>query len=53
VRRPALIQSGWPDGAIVADNTLDAYVSRIRTKLREAGREEQIANVRGVGYRLQ
>ena len=27
VRRAALIQAGWPDGAIVSDNTLDAYVS--------------------------
>jgi two-component system OmpR family response regulator len=52
VRRAALVAAGWPDGAIVHDNTLDAYVARIRRKLREAGSEEAIATVRGVGYRL-
>ncbi|MHB8689782.1 MAG: response regulator transcription factor [Solirubrobacteraceae bacterium] len=53
VRRAALIQAAWPDGAIVHQNTLDAYVSRIRSKLRQAGREERISNVRGVGYILR
>jgi two-component system response regulator MprA len=53
VRRAALIRAAWPDGAIVQENTLDAYVSRIRAKLREAGRDERITNVRGVGYVLR
>jgi two-component system response regulator MprA len=53
VRRPALIAAGWPDGAIVSDNTLDAYISRLRAKLKAAGRPERITNLRGVGYRLQ
>jgi two-component system response regulator MprA len=53
VRRVELIRAAWPDGAIVSENTLDAYISRIRTKLRKAGREEEIANVRGVGYVLK
>ncbi len=52
VRRQTLIAAGWPDGATVADNTLDAYVSRLRAKLRDAQRSEEIINVRGVGYRL-
>ncbi len=52
VRRATLLAAGWPDGAIVSENTLDAYVSRLRGKLREAGRREELANVRGVGYRL-
>jgi two-component system, OmpR family, response regulator len=52
VRRGQLIAAGWPDGAAVSDNTLDAYVSRIRAKLRLADRVEGVANVRGVGYRL-
>jgi two-component system response regulator MprA len=52
VRRATLIAAGWPGGAHVSDNTLDAYVSRIRGKLREAGRSEQLTNVRGVGYKL-
>jgi len=53
VRRSALIGAGWPQGTIVSDNTVDAYISRIRTKLREAGREERIENLRGVGYVLR
>jgi two-component system response regulator MprA len=52
VRRAELLAAGWPDGVSVSDNTLDAYVSRIRAKLRQAGRPEELANVRGVGYRL-
>src|SRR5205823_660683 len=43
VRRAELVAAGWPDGAIVHDNTLDAYVARLRRKLREIGREGAIA----------
>jgi two-component system OmpR family response regulator len=53
VRRSTLLGAAWPDGAIVSDNTLDAFVSRLRSKLREAEIEQQIANVRGVGYSLR
>jgi two-component system response regulator MprA len=53
IRRAELVQVAWTDGAVVADNTLDGFISRIRAKLKRAGRPEQIANVRGVGYRLR
>jgi two-component system OmpR family response regulator len=53
MRRAALVAAGWPDGAIVNDNTLDAYVARIRRKLREAGAPEAIETARGVGYLLR
>jgi two-component system response regulator MprA len=53
VRRQQLIRAGWPEGAIVSDNTLDAYVSRIRAKLRKAYRTEELVNVRGIGYQLK
>jgi two-component system OmpR family response regulator len=53
VRRAALLASGWPDGAMVHDNTLDTYVARIRRKLRDSGAPEVIETVRGVGYRLR
>jgi two-component system, OmpR family, response regulator len=53
VRRAELVQVAWTDGASVADNTLDAFISRLRAKLKQAGRVEQLANVRGVGYRLK
>jgi two-component system, OmpR family, response regulator len=53
VRRAVLVAAGWPDGAIVHDNTLDAYLARIRRKLREAGAAEAIHTLRGVGYELR
>jgi two-component system OmpR family response regulator len=53
VRRGALVAAGWPDGAIVHDNTLDAYLARIRRKLRQAGAAEAIHTLRGVGYELR
>ncbi|WP_445152199.1 response regulator transcription factor [Baekduia sp. Peel2402] len=53
VRRGALVAAGWPDGAIVHDNTLDAYLARIRRKLRQAGASEAIHTLRGVGYELR
>jgi two-component system response regulator MprA len=53
VRRAALVAAAWPDGAIVHDNTLDAYLTRLRRKLREAELPEVIETVRGVGYLLR
>jgi two-component system OmpR family response regulator len=53
VRRASLVSAGWPDGAIVHDNTLDAYLARIRRKLRQAGATEAIHTLRGVGYELR
>jgi two-component system response regulator MprA len=53
VRRGSLIAAGWPEGAIVHDNTLDSYVARVRRKLREAGTGQTVTATRGVGYRLQ
>jgi two-component system response regulator MprA len=53
VRRVTLVAAGWPDGAIVHDNTLDAYLARIRRKLREVGATEAIHTTRGVGYALR
>jgi two-component system, OmpR family, response regulator len=53
VRRHELVAAGWPDGAIVHDNTLDTYVARLRRKLREIGHESAIVTAHGVGYRLE
>jgi two-component system response regulator MprA len=53
VRRATLVAAGWPDGAVVHDNTLDAYIARIRRKLRDIGTPEAIETARGVGYRLR
>jgi two-component system, OmpR family, response regulator len=53
VRRTALVAAGWPDGAIVHDNTLDTYVARIRRKLRAAQAPVTITTARGIGYVLR
>jgi two-component system response regulator MprA len=53
LRRRELIAAAWPDGALVHDNTLDAYIARIRRKLRKAGSDGAIETARGVGYVLR
>jgi len=51
VRRRALVAAGWPDGAMVSDNTLDSYVRRIRAKLATLPQGgPAIETVHGVGY---
>ncbi|MFL5826534.1 MAG: winged helix-turn-helix domain-containing protein, partial [Thermoleophilaceae bacterium] len=35
------------------DNTLDAYIARLRRKLRDAGSTQKIVTARGVGYSLR
>jgi DNA-binding response OmpR family regulator len=52
VRRRELVRAGWPHGAIVRENTLDAYVARIRRKLRDLESAPEIRTVHGVGYRI-
>jgi two-component system OmpR family response regulator len=52
VRRRELIHAGWPYGAIVHDNTLDAYLARLRRKLRKLDGAPEISTVHGVGYSL-
>jgi two-component system response regulator MprA len=53
VRRAVLISAAWPEGAIVHDNTLDAYIARIRRKLRDVSADAAIETTRGVGYVLR
>jgi len=53
VRRPDLLRAGWPEGAIVHDNTLDVYLGRLRRHLRQVSDVSAIATVHGVGYRLE
>jgi DNA-binding response OmpR family regulator len=53
VRRRTLVLAGWPDGAFVAENTLDQYVARLRRKLAAVGDPDRsIGTVHGVGYRF-
>jgi two-component system response regulator MprA len=53
LRRQQLTAAAWPHGGIVHDNTLDAYIARIRRKLRDIGAPEAVETVRGVGYVLR
>lgn len=53
VRRKALVETAWPHGAIVYDNTLDAYMARLRRKVCSLPGAPQIVTVRGVGYSLR
>ncbi len=50
VRRADLIRAAWPHGALVRDNTLDAYIARLRRKLRMLEGAPPITTVHGVGY---
>lgn len=52
VRRRELVGAAWPVGAIVAENTLDQYISKLRRKLGEVHSQHTIEAARGVGFRL-
>jgi len=53
VRRRTLVETGWPHGARVAENTLDAYIARLRRKLRVLSEAPEIETVYGVGYTVR
>jgi two-component system, OmpR family, response regulator len=53
VRRREIVAAGWPDGAIVHDNTLDTFVGRLRRKLRRLETAQEILTSHGVGYSLR
>lgn len=52
LRRRQLAAAGWPEGAMVSDNTLDQYVARLRRKLAKADHTRAIVTAHGIGYRL-
>ncbi|HWU22682.1 MAG TPA: response regulator transcription factor [Nocardioides sp.] len=52
VRRRSVVAAGWPDGALVSENTIDSFMRRIRTKLGAIDAPVGIETVRGVGFRL-
>ena len=53
VRRRTVIAAAWPEGAVVAENTVDSFMRRIRTKLEAIDSPVSIETVRGVGFRLR
>lgn len=52
IRRRELTSAGWPAGAIVSENTLDQYISKLRRKLGDVHSQQAIEAARGVGYKL-
>jgi two-component system, OmpR family, response regulator len=52
VRRRDLVRAGWAHGAFVRENTLDAYIARLRRKLRAHPEAPTINTVHGVGYQI-
>jgi two-component system, OmpR family, response regulator len=53
IRRRVLMETAWSHNAVVYDNTLDAYIVRLRRKVSGLPGAPQIVTVRGVGYSLQ
>jgi two-component system response regulator MprA len=53
VRRRDLVRTAWPHGARVRENTLDAYIARLRRKLAPFPEAPSIRTVHGVGYALE
>lgn len=53
VRRRELVTAAWPIGAVVSDNSLDQYITRLRRKLLQLDDRVRVIAVHGVGYRLE
>ena len=53
VRRRAAVLAGWPEGAMVSENTIDSYVRRLRVKLAAIESPVSLETVRGVGFVLR
>ena len=53
LRRLEIVGAAWPPGAIVSENTIDAYIARLRRKLRSLPSAPEIVTARGVGYMLR
>jgi two-component system response regulator MprA len=53
VRRRSLVAAGWPNGAMVSDNTLDAFIARLRRKLATLSGGPVVKTVYGIGYSIQ
>lgn len=51
--RSQLLDQVWGDHVFVEERTVDAHVRRLRRALVQAGHDELIETVRGVGYRFR
>ena len=43
----------WDENWFGSTKTLDVTIGRLRQKLEEAGAQEEITTIRGVGFRLE
>lgn len=50
--RPALVDAIWGPGMVVSDRTLDSHLRNLRSKLAEAGCDDAIETLHGVGLRM-
>ena len=53
VRRAGIVAAGWPHGAMVSDNMVDAFIRRLRIKLAAVDAPMEIHTHRGVGVSLR
>src|SRR5262245_28754134 len=53
VSRQSLVEAIWWDFQDVEDNTLDAFISLLRTKVDRGQKRKLIHTVRGIGYSLR
>ena len=52
VDRETLFREVWGDGYIGETRTLDMHIATLREKIKQAGGEDPIVTVRGIGYRF-
>lgn len=50
--RPALVDAIWGPGMVVSDRTLDSHLRNLRSKLGDAGCDDAIETLHGVGLRM-
>jgi DNA-binding response OmpR family regulator len=53
VSREQLMSEVWDENWFGSTKTLDVTIGRLRTKLEEAGADDRVVAVRGVGFRLE
>ncbi len=53
VTRDVLIEAVYGFDDLIESNTLEAQISRLRRKLKEAGAAVEITSLRGIGYMLR
>lgn len=52
LNRDQIMQAAYPDNIHVSDRTIDSHVRNLRGKLKDAGCEDAIETVHGVGLRI-